>query len=315
MYDSAILGWIPQDYSLAVYGALIGLSIEEAVKKAKNFHRNRKQVVDLWENRFPSFMKEDSQNVVGGKIGGDISQHPVPSQYMLNAARRSIIPNNIRILSSIYKNKKLHIEPTDDTKVDNHKNIILYGGCETSELCKALLANRKLNFVHALLVKEKTGEDYIKEEIKDDDILKIREERTRAFQESRMAGAAGKWVIINRSKEKAEERVEHKPDQYHNGTYFEDSVIITYYKNPQYGKRDILAISGTREIGTYLGDLYLKEPKLVSELQKGFMLKHIKPGDYFQVIIRFEMKQYKPGVLIKKNMINNTEILNINKID
>jgi hypothetical protein len=188
------------------------------------------------------------------------------------------------------------------------RNIILYGGCESSDIGERLLQNTKLKFSHGLLDEKNKEVSY---NISSSQIGKIREQRRSAFGKSSLSGAAGNWIIVDRF----EERVIHIPVQNKDKTYFEDSAIITYLNDYIHTGRDILSISGTREIGTLFGGIFLNERGWSRELHESLFEFGVKYDEPFQAVIKFKMNKYKSGIIPSRNLVANAEVVKIYKLE
>jgi hypothetical protein len=243
-----------------------------------------------------TIFKNDCQPVLGG-MGGE------PSIFARTAAQETIIPDFVDSLHSKLKGQWM-IETTNGNSVDRNKNIIAYGGWAISDISKNLLLKNELKYTFGLIYtdkdkfsggkfhKEENGKRYyIKFHVSDEDIEKIRLERIMNLKYKTIESYKGTdlgWVLVDRFNE----IVISEPGRSRvNKRYIRDSAIITYYKSPlNESNRDIIAICGTRYVGTYLGHLCLRTPEYAKLLAKHLSENELGGEAYFQVPIEFNIK-------------------------
>jgi hypothetical protein len=259
--------------------------------------KHRKEKKDIWKDHFNLFLENDSQNIIG--TSGGISE------FDKKVSTTQIIPNFIQIIHN-YFTKSFSKISIENILFDKNKNLIVFGGCEPSELAERAQLDKKLRFGFGI---RKSPEEMIYH-IKKRDIDKIRKEREQVSSKESMLGAVGDWTIVDRF----ENKEIGAPIKSKDGHYIEDYAIITYNKSYYNPNRDMLLFSGAREIGTYFSNQVFAEIELIRELHDNLHAKHIH-NDPFQAVIRFQLEPYKIGTIPKRNRIKKINFIDISKIE
>lgn len=253
-------------------------------------YKEHQIVNELWTDHLCSLIEDDCQNIIG-KRGGI-------SRYENKVVKYNIIPSFMKTISNYFE-RAIGTKQVDENTMDRNKNFILYGGWEPSFTAEKLLLENDMKYSFGL----RKG-NRIKYDINKKDIKKVLENREEGMKTGQIVGGAGEWVIVDRHNEK----LIADPLPLSDGTYQEDAVLLTFHKSPYNPRKDILGVMGAREMGTYFGDILLKDAKLAKQLHEKIHEYRIR-NDHFQVIAKFTMGKYKFGSLPSQNIVQNIEIL------